>query len=368
MKILYLITKSEAGGAQTYVYQLAKYFNKNNKVAIMSDKDGWLQEQADELGVEFYKNKYFSNSINPINIIKAMLRIRRVVKEYKPDLIHCNSSMASLLGRLVVRNKVPTIFTAHGWGFNIGTPFLQKSLAILGEKLVSRYCSKIICVSNFVKDLAIKNKIANKDKFTVIYNGVKNKEISNSLKDGKIKLIFIGRLADPKRPMLLLKTINNLSDDVKNKFEVNIIGDGEKRKELEEYIAKNNLVHVKLWGQLPREQVINVLSQSHVLVFLSKWEGFPYVILEAMSLGVPVISSDVGGIKEVVDNDCGFLLSNDDRLGVELEKLVNDNNIMIEKGKKAKDKISNHFSVEQMLNNVEKEYNEATGTLINKKK
>ncbi len=356
MKILYLITKSEAGGAQTYVYQLAKYFSEHNQVAIMSDGKGWLYEQSKKLRVNFYKNEYFSNSINPISVIKAMIKINKIVKEFNPDLIHCNSSTASFLGRLVVHNRVPTIFTAHGWGFNIGVPWWQKQLAIFGEKLASHYCSVVICVSNFVKELAIKYKITDTNKLTVIYNGVEIREKSTDIDDKKIRLVFAGRLAEPKRPMLLLRAINNLPDNIKDKFEVSIIGDGQKRKELECYISDNKINNVKLLGQLPRDGVLDALAKSDVLVFLSKYEGFPYVILEAMSFGLPVISSNVGGIKEIVNDSCGFLLNHDDDLVEIFKRLANEKNIIIEKGKKSKDKIINSFSIDQMLKSIDKEY------------
>ena len=358
MKILYLITKSEAGGAQTHVKQLSEYFSKNNEVAIMSDGNGWLFEEAQKIGVKFFVNKYFSNSLNPVHLVRSMIEIKNVVNEYRPGIIHCNSSLAAFLGRIVVRNKIPTIYTAHGWGFNIGVSPVQKFLAVLGERIVSRYCSKIICVSKFVKDLAVKYEIASGDKFIVIYNGVEIGIDRDIIYDDKIKLVFVGRLARPKKPMLLLQTLNQLPDDIKNNIELNIIGDGIQKDALENYIKNNKLVNVNLLGALPRHKVIDILKQSHVLVFLSEWEGFPYVILEAMSLGIPVISSDVGGIKEVVDDDCGFLLKSDNDLKDVLLAIVDDHIVVKNKGVISRNKILNNFSMEKMLSQTETVYKE----------
>ena len=156
MKILYLITKSEPGGAQTHIYQLSKYFiEKGNQVAIMSYPGGWLEQEAEKLGIEFYPNKYFSNIPNPFKLFKAMEEIKKIVKDFKPDLIACHSTAAGFLGRLAIRNKIPTIFTAHGWAFTKGTPFLRKSIAILIEKVAGKFCSKIICVSYLDKSLTL---------------------------------------------------------------------------------------------------------------------------------------------------------------------------------------------------------------------
>jgi len=176
MKILYLITKSEPGGAQTHIYQLSKYFiEKGDQVAIMSYPGGWLEQETRKIGVEFYPNKCFSNIPNPFTIFKAIKKIKNLVKDFNPDLIACHSTAAGFLGRLTIRNKIPTIFTAHGWAFTKGTPFLRKSAAILIEKIAGKFCSKIICVSDFDKSLVLKYKIVPIDKIEVVHNGVKFK-------------------------------------------------------------------------------------------------------------------------------------------------------------------------------------------------
>jgi len=173
MRVLYITTKSEAGGAQTHIYQLSKYFiEKGNRVAIMSYPGGWLEQEAKKLGVRFYSNKYFSNIPNPFTIFKAIKEIKKAVKDFNPDLVCCHSTAAGFLGRLTIKNKIPTIFTAHGWAFTKGTPFLRKTIAILIEKLAGKFCSKIICVSDFDKSLVLKYKITSIDKIEVVHNGV----------------------------------------------------------------------------------------------------------------------------------------------------------------------------------------------------
>ena len=154
MKILYLITKSEPGGAQTHIYQLSRYFiEKGDQVAIMSYPGAWLEQETGKLGVKFYPNKCFSNIPNPFTIFKAIKEIKKAVKDFNPDLVCCHSTAAGFLGRLTIKNKIPTIFTAHGWAFTKGTPFLRKTIAILIEKVGGRFCSIIIWVWDFVVSL-----------------------------------------------------------------------------------------------------------------------------------------------------------------------------------------------------------------------
>jgi glycosyltransferase involved in cell wall biosynthesis len=359
MKILYLITKSEAGGAQTHVYELCKYFSKKNNIVVMSSPGGWLEKQCSDLGVEFIPNNYFSNKINFLNIFKAIKKIRGILIEEKPDIVHCHSSGAGFVGRLATKNKIPTFFTAHGWGFNIGVPFTQKCIAIFAEKYVSKYCEKIICVSQFVRDLGLKYKIAKKEKFEIIYNGVDvvEKKLYN-LKNKKIKILFVGRLAEPKEPLILLKVYQKLSDEFKQNLEINIVGDGPKKKELSLFVKKNNLENVNLLGNLPRSSVFDIMTESNIFVLISKYEGLPMTILEAMSVGLPIIASDVGGVKEVVNKNNGFLLKNNSvqELKIVLDKLINNKKLREKMGETSKERVLEKFSLIEMLEKTDKVY------------
>lgn len=359
MKIVYLVTKSEAGGAQTHIYQLSKYFiEKGNEVAIMSYPGGWLEEETRKLGVKFYPNKYFSNIPDPIRIFKAIGEIRRVVKDFKPDLVGCHSTAAGFLGRLAVRNKIPTIFTAHGWAFTKGTPFLRKYLAILIEKIAGIFCSKIICVSDFDKKLALKYKVISEEKIITIHNGVEVQYFEH-FEHSKIQIVFVGRLAQPKDPLLLLKSFNSLSPELKDRAEISIIGEGPKRKELKKFIKKNKLEEkIKLLGSISRERVFEILRKSDIFVLISNWEGFPYTIIEAMSSGLAIIASEVGGIKEALSDNCGILVKRGDEEGIKnaLEKLLKNPFLIKEMGDIAKEKARKEFSLDEMLKETEKVY------------
>lgn len=364
MKIFYLITKSEIGGAQVHVSQLMKYFTfKGNKVAIMSYPGGWLEKESKKLGVRFYPNQYFSNIPDPIKIFKAMKEVRKAVKDFEPDLISYHSTAAGFLGRLIIRNKIPTIFTAHGWAFTEGTPFFRRQLTILIEKIAGKFCSKIICVSDFDKKLALKYRIALPGKITVIYNGVETLQDDTDIKqkdaEGIIKIVFVGRLAKPKDPLLLLKAFNDLSSGLKNQANVFIVGDGPKREKLEKFIKENRLEEkVKLLGNMPREKVFETLRRSDVFVLVSNWEGFPYTIIEAMSFGLAIIASDVGGLKEAISGSCGILVKRGDReeLKKALERLLRDTFLIEGMGQNALKRVRDNFSLRRMLEKTEEIY------------
>lgn len=353
MKILYLITKSEAGGAQTHVAELCRYFkDRGEEVAVLSCPGGWLQTEAEKIGIKFLANNFFSNSLSPVRIIKTYLKTKQIINEFQPDLVHCHSSAAGVYGRLIIRNKIRTLYTAHGWGFNVGVSWWQKYLAIFVEKFLSRYCEKIICVSKFVKDLALKYKIAPEEKLKIILNGVKL--LPEKLIDvDNFNITFIGRLADPKEPLLLLQATSQL----KSKTSINIVGAGPKLEELTKFVKDYNLSNVHLLGELSREKTLDVLSHSDIFVLISKWEGLPLTILEAMSVGLPVIASNVGGISEAVGVENGILVENTMMdIKESLERLLNDSDLCRRMGQSGRLKIQTIFALEEMLQEVAKIY------------
>ena len=364
MRIFYLITKSTTGGAQTHIYQMSKYFiGEKNEVAVMSQPGGALEQKIKKLGALFFPNQFFSNNLNFFKIFKAIKEIKKVIEDFKPDIISCHSTAAGFLGRIATKNRVPTIFTAHGWSFNPNVPWGKRGLAFLAEKIVSSYCSKVICVSEFDKELAIKYRVYPKERLKVIHNGVevqeKRENIFSSLESEKIKIIFVGRLNKQKDPMLLIKAFNSLDLKIKNKTEISIIGDGPKKWELEKFIRKNNLEKkIKLLGDLPQKEVFKILRESHLFVLTSNWEGFPRSILEAMSFGLAVVASDVGGVRESVSEENGILIKKGDEESFKnaLERLLKNPSLVEKMGREGWRKARDEFFLEKMFKETESLY------------
>lgn len=310
MKILFLITKSTEGGAQTHISQLARFLIKRgDSVAVMSASGGWLENDIRSVGGIFIENPYFKNSLNPINVLKNRKVILNAVKDFNPDIVSCHSGFAGFVGRFFIRNKKPTIFTAHGWSFSPGSKIHQIVFSFIAEKIVSRWCEKIICVSDYDRKLAIKLKIADESKLVTIHNGVEIPEGEILPKESVSSIIFIGRLCYQKSPIILIKSLLCLPKDLLKKIKVKIVGDGPDLHLLKKFVIENGLSeNVSLLGRLSRKDIFELLKKSDLFVLVSKYEGFPRSILEAMSFGLPIIASNVSGIPESVTSDIGFLL------------------------------------------------------------
>lgn len=366
MKILYLITKSEEGGAQTHVSQLARYFvSLGNAVTVMSHPGGWLENEVRRSGIKFVPNVYFVNSYNPIRAIKAMREIKKAVDDFQPDLVHCHSSIAGFLGRLVIRNSTPTIFTSHGWGFNDYVNLPIRYANALAEKVASHWVLKIICVSDFTKKLALEFHIAQEEKFYVIHNGAERMDIEKKNKSAEepLRIIFVGRFAEPKEPEVLIEAYSGLPLEFKNNSELILIGDGPKRKMLEEIASGNIGGKIIFTGTVQRKEIFKRLAESDIFVLASKWESFGLTALEAMAIGLPVIVSATGGLNELVDEKSGIKVKRGSVLEMKkaLESLMPDQGLRDKMGRAAKTRAREKFSLEKMLKETERVYKEVLG-------
>lgn len=326
-----------------------KFFVKRGeKVFVMSAPAGWLEQETQRIGGTFISNSALGNTANPLRLLVAAQTFLQAVKKTNPDIVACHSTIAGLIGRFALLNRIPTIFTAHGWSFTDGAKLYRRKFLPMIERLAARYCAKIICVSQNDLRLANKFKIAPEEKLLMIHNGV---EIASSARNGlepprndKIEILFIGRLAAPKDPFLLL-------DALPQDCYLTIIGDGPQKNQLAIAIKNLNIGdRVSLTGALSRDEVMKRLSTADIFVLPTRYEGLPYTILEAMAHGVPVVASDVGGVKETVGEDAGIVVPPDDvnALTHALDRLITHPELRQQMGETARLKVQNVFSVETM--------------------
>lgn len=351
MNIFFFITKSEQGGAQTHVAQLAEFFVKRgDTVVIMSTPSGWLATEAQRIGAKFFPNESLGNTTNPWRLWMASKTFLRAVDQFQPDIVACHSTIAGLIGRLSLRKKNPTVFTAHGWGFTQGAPLLRRLVLPFLEKLASVCSNKIICVSQNDYDLALHKHIAPKEKLTLIHNGVAIPPYTAKSPHDRIRIIFVGRLAAPKEPERLLEAFRGLPPHIQEQATINIVGSGPCTHVLVQWCNQHDAKNqISLLGDVPHEQVVTLLKQADIFVLPTRWEGFPYTILEAMACGLPVIATDVGGISEAI-GDAGILVAKENTRALTnaLQTLIENPMLRHELGKKGFERVQKNFSLELM--------------------
>lgn len=366
-KILYVL-EATLGGTRLHVMDLLKRIDLEQFDVVFiystsrADKNFFIDlEVVKQRGIKCIKLEMDRN-ISPINDIKSFFQLIKLIKYGKFDLVHLHSSKAGFLGRLaakIISNKIITIYTPNSMSININKAYLYL------EKIAVPFTNRIIAVSASEKDEIIKANITNK--VSLINSGVKVystrqknymlHDLFNLNKNLKI-VVSIGRLSIQKDPMTFLNSAKYFNENFQD-TKVNFIwiGDGEKRKECENFIKSNKLNNVFITGW--RTDVDELLWGTDIFLLTSIYESFGYVTCEAMSHFLPTIGTDVSGTRDIiVDGKTGFLvdkykfveIANKIKYLLENEEIIN--NFGIEGHKR----VNEMFNVDIMVQETESLY------------
>ncbi|MDO8592354.1 MAG: glycosyltransferase family 4 protein [bacterium] len=393
-KILYLITQSEFGGAQRYVFDLANNLKTEYQVAIAMGEgknNVKLAKILQKNHLKYFIIPHLKRNISPFNDILALMEIIKLIKNYQPDVIHLNSSKISILGSIAalfakskIKNQKSKIFyTVHGWVFNEPLPWFMKLFYKQAEKFTARFKDKIICVSEFDRQSALKHNIAPAEKLVTIQNGlastnlygreeakkiilskIGNWKLSGFARSGEARKIgnlligSIGHLYKTKGFEYFIEAAYKIIANCQLPITFIIIGDGSERVRLEYLIAnydlQNNFI---LTGSI--NQAAKLLPALDIYVCSSVKEGLPYSILEAMSAGLPIVSTAVGGLPEMIKNgQTGLLVkpADPEDLAEKIKTLLNNKTLAQKLGRHAKTQAAAEFGLEKMIEKTKKVY------------
>ncbi len=372
-KILYVITKSNFGGAQRYVYDLACSLNKEEfDVSVVQGGEGLLKEKLHSCGVKTIILPYFKRDIHIWNDIKTFFALVTIFKKERPDIIHLNSSKAGILGTLAGRiTRVPRIiFTAHGWAFNEARPYWQKTILFVAHCLTVLLSHATIAVSEKTKK-QIGHALWLQNKIHVVRNGIAQsryleKEAARTYfasKDGVLtnrfqkekNLLWIGAISELHKTKGLIyafEAIKNLREIGKRNIVFLVCGEGEEKERLTKAIKRFGLKnHVFLLGFV--ENASRHMKAFDIFLLPSISEGLPYTILEAGYAELPVIASAVGGIPEIIeDKKSGLLVKpkNSADISAALDVLLQGGDLRLKFGKNLFTRVQQQFSFETMRN------------------
>jgi len=376
-KILYVITKSNWGGAQRYVFDLSVNFSKKHDVSVALGGNGPLKTKLEEADIRTIPLPFLERDINLFADFLAFKNLVSLFKTEKPDIIHVNSSKIGGLGALAGRiAKVPKIiFTAHGWAFREERPEYQKIAIKFLSWLTILLSHKVITVSERDEKEALALPFTG-GKTILIHNGIKEepifeksearKQILERLKkmdeipfagnENALWLGSIGELHANKGHIYAIEALAKLPPTANVLFF--IIGAGEEKKALENKISEFHLgSKVFLLGK--RDEAQELLRAFDVFLFPSVKEGLPFAILEAGMASLPVIASAVGGIPEIItDMQTGILVrpKSSDEMIRALEYVLNHPIETTSFGKKLRTMIKKEFSLAKMLRETETVY------------
>ncbi len=376
-KILFLITKSNFGGAQRYVYDLATNLPREEYEAVVAYGGtgakgtvvGTLDELLKKAGVRTVTLSRFARDIDIVNEFRTFFEVLALIHRERPNVLHVNSSKAGGLGALAGRIAgVPRIiFTAHGWPHQEERLFYQKLLIYLISWLTVLLSHATIVVSK--RDLLTAPAAGKRASVQLIPNGIEDFPLL-SRDDARNEIMQAVGKNIPNQPW-----IGSVSELTKNKgldmliravpymgLPVNIvlIGTGEERGRLE-LLANKLGIHERLIFTGFIKDARHLLKAFDIYVMPSRKEGLPYALLEAGLAGLPTVATNVGGIPDIIEDNVSGLLTHKNspaEIGTAIESLLSRAHARVTFGKSLQSRVNKYFSFDTMLKNSLTLYNQ----------
>ena len=348
INVLYILTKLELGGAQKVCLSLLDGIKKSgNNASLISGAEGVLVDQVKNQDSVFLIDS-FKREISIKNIyheLKSFFQIIRKIKQIKKNnkdlIVHTHSTKAGLIGRWAaffagVKKRVHTV---HGFGFHEYQSKIMWLFIYFLELITSFITTKYVCVSS--RDVKIGKKLFPRfsKKNVIIRAAVEWDKFyiparKTTMTDNDKFVVGTVSCFKPQKNLFdLLKAFKlvceTLDENKKENVLLQIIGDGDQRKEIEDWIKENNLENIiELLGW--QNDVSGFVKSWNLFVMSSLWEGLPCAIVEARLSKLPIVAYDVGGIYEVLKNKKnGFLVEpgNWQLLATKIISIVQDHNL-----------------------------------------
>lgn len=353
MRIVYLITRSDTlGGAHIHVRDVCHaMIQRGHEASVMVGGRGPFTEALRAKGIPHRCLATLKRPISPLDDARAPLEIRGALREIQPDLVSIHSAKAGILGRLACASLgIPALFTAHGWSFTDGIPAPRRALYWSLEVATWRLARRIIVVSDYDRELALRSHIGTPERVVRVHNGMPNLPDLELAQPATrpLRMVTVARFDDQKDYPTLLRALDRLRD---LPWEIDCIGDGPGLEPTRAEVIRMGLEdRVRCVGL--RRDVPEFLSRAQLFLLVSNWEGFPRSILEAMRAGLPVVASDVGGSAEsVVDGETGYVVPRgDDRaLAGRIAELIASPDRARAMGDAGRQRYCDRFTFERML-------------------
>jgi len=359
------IAEPTTGGVFTHLKQLAGMSKGEiHQTFIMSSVENPDLATADHFcGHRLYVIDMAKN-IRIRDDFRSLQRLIAHLRHNKYDIVHCHSSKAGALGRIAafVTGHRNVVYTPHSFAFLSKVSMVNKLFYLLVEWLLSFISTRIVCVSEGEREKA--KPFIKQSKMTVVNNGIRVNERKPRVgsTEEKITIGFVGRLTKQKNPIVLIETALLLD---KEKFQFVVMGDGEFMVQLKRKIEEYNLQAMfDLRGTV--HNVYDELVKCNLYISTSLWESTPYSILEAMSVGVPVIATDIPGVNNIVKHRVnGFLVPPNDPVAL-VETIVGITNQgarsqLVEVTEQAYETIQDRYSEDHMFRSYIRLYQELGG-------
>lgn len=373
MKVLHIVGDSKYGGGSVIILGLAN----------LAKRLGW---QTDVLTTEpIFQNVLRSSNIGVIDLdvirrdlllhkdFQGLFKLYLFLKKSEYSLIHTHTSKGGFIGRLAayLAGISCIIHTVHGFAFHEQSGKLSLSVYSLFEKIAANWCDRVVTVSEFHRQWALKLGIGNDRKVVAIPNGISREQIIPKtdprrvrtllgLRDDELVLLSTGRLAPQKGLEFLIEAIPELGKILHQPLKVLFAGDGPLRDKLQNLVRRLKIGE-KIMFLGFRRDIGDLLAASNIVVLPSLWEGLSISLLEAMAARKPIITTSIGSNREVTWNGEGALLVPPRDVPALIQailKMARDPTLSAKIANKGGDIYSRLYTEDRMLFSYQKLYSE----------
>ena len=378
VKIVHVIARLNVGGAALSVLELAAaQRRRGHEVLVVAgtipEGEASMEYVARDLEVPYLRLSALKREVSLLADLEAIRELRTLLRERQPDVLHTHTSKAGTTGRIAAilagrRRPKVVVHTFHGHVLSGYFDTTRERTFRVIERMLAHASDRLIAVSDEVRDDLVRFRVAPFAKFSVIPYGfdldarVRHDDSTRARKraeagadDTAFLIGWAGRLTDVKRPLDLVRATAEVDRSV-----LVLAGDGELRMELEELTHELGMSdRVRLLGYV--DDMGSWYAAFDAFLLTSANEGAPVVAIEAQAAGVPVVATDAGGTRTVVDDgETGFIVNIGDigALSDRLRRLRDDAELRAGLGVTGAARMREKFSIERMADDIDRLYAE----------
>ena len=380
MKIVHIITRLILGGAQENTLITCKLLaQRGHNVTLITGPaigpEGQLFEQSQNQGFNIITVNEMIRSIAPCKDLVAYCKIKKFLRELKPDIVHTHSAKAGILGRFAASSigiNTQIVHTIHGLSFHEYQSKWLNKFYIAIEKAAAKKTDFFISVADAMTEQALAAGIGSPEKFITAYSAIEEDDFlqpkpEQLKKDFRKKfgiakdavvLITVARLFELKGHKYIIASAKRLAKQF-DKAVWLFVGDGNLSEKLKEEVHQLGLEEkIKFTGLLSPDEIPLAISSSDILVHCSLREGLARALPQAMLSAKPVVSFDVDGAKEVVNENTGRLIEpkNVEQLTSACAELLENEQLREELGLAGREFVKEKFAPAKMVDTVEGVY------------
>lgn len=388
VKVLRILNRFNVGGPIYNAAYLTKYLNSElYETFLIGGKPESHEQSADyilnNLQVTFRELKFMRRAVSPFLDLVSLIQIVLIIYKFRPDIIHTHAAKSGLLGRLAslfYYKKVKVVHTYHGNVFEGYFSSFKNKILLIIERFLAKKSDKIIAISRLQKrDLCNKYKISTEEKIEVVPLGFDLSRFSSvepdkreiyrkefDVKEKDVLITIVGRVVPIKNHKFFIDVFNYCKSKTKRNIKGLVVGDGSEMETILSYSEQLGLnfsykvieSDVDLIFTSWRKDIDGIMAASDIVALTSKNEGTPVSIIEAMASGKVAISTDVGGVSDIIENYKTGIVSDENitTFGEHILTMIGDDELRKEIGVKASQESLKSFNYSVLVSNIEKLY------------